>query len=222
MNTGEKQINIRKFQAKDRMEVRRLVCSTALMGGACNQFFEGEEVFADAASVYFTDHEPESSYVAVEDKKVVGYLLGSVNAANMSRIFGKKLVAPLVLKALAQGIFLKKRNIVFLGRCLSSALKGEFYSPDFRIEYPATLHINIEEKYRGLKIGDQLIGVYLDYLRKLNARGVHLATMSDKAGRFFVRNGFKLLFEGKRSYFRHILYKDVTLYVYGLKFTPAQ
>ena len=208
---------IRKFQMKDREEVRQLVCDTALMGDSCNRFFEGEEVFADALSMSFTDYEPESSFVTEVNHKIVGYVLGSKDIARLSKISGTTIM-PLIVKAIRQGIFVKKKNMIFFGRCLLSSLRGEFISPDFIEEYPATLHINLKEEYRGLDIGAQLIQTYLDYLRKLNVRGVHLATMSDKAGKFFAQNGFKLLFEGERSYFRHILYKNIPLYIYGLKF----
>jgi GNAT superfamily N-acetyltransferase len=208
---------IRKFQTKDRGEVRQLVCDTALMGDSCNRFFKGEEVFADALSMSFTDYEPESSFVAEVNQKIVGYVLGSKDIPRLSKISGKT-ITPLIVKAIRQGVFVKKENIIFFGRCILSFLRGEFFGPDFIKEYPATLHINLKEEYRGLNTGAKLIQTYLDYLRESNVRGVHLATMSDKAGRFFAQNGFKLLFEGKRSYFRHILYKDIPLYIYGLKF----
>ena len=42
-------------------------------------------------------------------------------------------------------------------------------------------------------------------------------TMADAGADFFFKYGFKLLYKGKRSYFKHILHKDVPLYVFGKK-----
>ena len=96
-------------------------------------------------------------------------------------------------------------------------MKGGFRDPDFSQEYPATLHINIKEGFRGLDLGAKLMDAYLDYLKAERIPGVHLATMSDRGANFFWRQGFALLYTGKRSYFRHILHKDVPLYIYGKK-----
>ncbi|MDD5725445.1 MAG: hypothetical protein PHX28_04815, partial [Candidatus Omnitrophica bacterium] len=60
-----------------------------------------------------------------------------------------------------------------------------------------------------------LVSAYLDYLRSHHVSGVHLATMSDQAAGFFSAQGFRLLYKGKRSYFKHILHRDVPLYIFG-------
>jgi hypothetical protein len=87
--------------------------------------------------------------------------------------------------------------------------------PDFSLDYPACLHINLEKNWRNLKIGSRLISIYLDYLAKSKIAGVHLATFSSKASSFFRAQGFNLLHKGRRSYFRHILHKDVPIYIFG-------
>ena len=65
-------------------------------------------------------------------------------------------------------------------------------------------------------VGSKLINVYLDYLKAQEVKGVHLATMSDNAGRFFSKLGFRLLFQGNRSYFRYFLGRNVPVYIYGM------
>ena len=100
---------------------------------------------------------------------------------------------------------------------LMSLMKGEFKAPDFSRDYSATLHINIDEYFRGQGIGSKLINNYLKYLRGQCITGVHFATMSDKTSNFFVKQGFNLLFRSKRSYFRYILHKDTPIYIYGRK-----
>jgi hypothetical protein len=65
-------------------------------------------------------------------------------------------------------------------------------------------------------IGSKLIDAYLAYLRAEAVKGVHLATMSDKAGSFFSKMKFKMLFKRERSYFGHILKCNVPIYIFGM------
>ena len=210
-------VTIRKFLHRDRKDVRRICCETALMGEPSSIFFDDDEIFADALTLYFTDYEPESSFVAEDNHKVVGYLLGAKDVKIAHKVFTNNIVLPLFFKSLFRGTFFKKKNIFFFLHVLMSLMKGEFKAPDFSRDYSATLHINIDEYFRGQGIGSKLINNYLKYLRGQCITGVHLATMSDKSSDFFVKQGFNLLFQSKRSYFRYILHKATPIYIYGRK-----
>jgi len=209
---------IRKYNPKDRPAVRRICCETALMGEPSAIFFDDDEIFADALTAYFADYEPESCFVAEYDNKVIGYLIGAKDVGRMDKIFAGKILAPLLIKALQRGVFFRKKNVKFLFRVFLSLLRGEFKTPVFSKDYPATLHINITKECRMAGIGSKLINAYLDYLRAQAVKGVHFATMSDKAGQFFSKLNFKLLFKGERSYFRYFLGKNVPIYIYGMLF----
>ena len=209
---------IRKYNPNDRPAVRRICCATALMGEPSAIFFNDDEIFADALTAYFTDYEPGSCFVAEYDNNVIGYLLGAKDVRHMDKIFADKIAAPLLIKVLRRGALIRKKNVKFLSRVLLSLVKGEFKGPAFSKDYPATLHINIVKECRMAGIGSKLINAYLDYLRAQEVKGVHLATMSDKAGQFFKRQNFQLLFQGERSYFRYFLDKNVPIYIYGMQF----
>jgi len=215
MPSAETGIIIRKFSPQDKEQVRRISYETAFMGEPSANFFEGDEIIADALTLYFTDFEPQSCFVAESSGQVIGYLIGSKDAALMNTVFNKKILPRLLLKALRKGIFLKNKNILFFISFLRSLLKRELRDPDFSRLYPATLHLNIQRGFRGLGIGSQLISVYLDYIAKEKIRGVHFATISDKAQSFFMKQGFSQLFQGRRSYFRHLLHTDVQIFIYG-------
>lgn len=210
-------IVIRKFEAKDRQALRSITYDNAFMGEPAAIFFDGEKILSDALTLYFTDYEPESCFVAQVNAEVVGCLLGAKNKIASQELISRKIGPALLREALLSGVFLRKKNIIFLFSCLSGMLRGEFKMPDFNPEYPATLHINIRKEFRGLGIGSGLIAAYLRYLKDEGVVGVHLATMSEGAARFFAKQGFQLLHEGRRSYFRHILHKDILLYIYGKK-----
>jgi len=210
-------IKIRKFELKDRPAIRKISHDTALMGDSAALFFDGEEIISDALTLYFTDYEPESCFVAEADAGVVGFLLGAKDKLSADKVLRARISLGLFWKTLKNGTWLKKKNLIFLAGFLRELIGGGFRDPDFSRQYPATLHINIQADSRGANIGSQLMRAYLDYLKSENIRGVHLATMSEKAANFFSQQGFSLLYKGKRSYFRSALHKDVPLYIYGKK-----
>jgi len=214
---SESAVAIRKYRNEDRAAIRRISCMTALMGEPSSIFFDDDEVFADALTIYFTDYEPESCFVAECDNKVIGYLLGAKDTKRMDKTFADRIVPPLLIKALQRGIFFRMKNTKFLFHVFISLVKGEFTAPSFSKDYPAVLHINILKEYRAQGIGSQLINVYLDYLNGQVAKGAHLATMSDKASQFFKKQNFQLLFQGERSYLRYFLGKNIPIYIYGIQ-----
>ena len=214
---GQFDVVIRKFNSKDRTQVRQINHDTAFMGEPASVFFEGKELIIDALSLYFTDYEPQSCFVAEINGEVLGYLIGTKNAAASDKVISDKIILRLFWSALLSGALFKKKNLIFIFKLLLSLAKGEFRAPDFKKEYPAILHINIKIGFRGLDIGSKLISVYLEYLKHENIAGVHLATMSEKAGEFFLKQGFQLLYQGKRSYFSHILHKEIPILIYGKK-----
>ncbi|MEI8348970.1 MAG: GNAT family N-acetyltransferase [Candidatus Omnitrophota bacterium] len=213
----EPKIHIRKFEVKDRQVVRSIIHDAALMGDSASLFFEGREIISDALSLYFTDYEPESCFVAEVNSVVAGCLIGAKNKTVSEKVIAVKISPRLFWKALNMGAFLQKKNIIFIFRCVSGLFTDGLKTPDVTKEYPATLHINIKKEFRGLHVGSNLMGAFLEYLKENKISGVHLATMSDAAANFFSKHGFELLYKGKRSYFRHILHRDVPLYLYGKK-----
>ena len=211
----ETKIKIRKFEARDKAAVRKIAHDTALMGEPAGLFFQGQEVISDAFSLYFTDYEPDSCFVAEINGQIAGYLFGAKDKAASERIFNLKIALPLFFKALKSGIFLSKKNLNFIFDCLIDLFTNGIKTPDFNRVYPATLHLNIKKGFRGQGLGASLISAYLDYLKKEKIPGVHLATMSEAAAKFFLAQGLLQLYKGKRSYFRRILHRDVPLYIFG-------
>lgn len=207
---------VRKYEAKDRATVRAIACKTALMGDPSAIFFDDDEIFADALTLYFTDHESGSCFVVEHENNVVGYLLGAKDVFRMEKVSSEKIVGPLLWKALQRGTLLRLKNLRFFVHVFLSCLKGEFKAPSFSADYPAILHINFMEEYRGQGLGSKLIQTYLDHLRTLSVKGVHLSTLSEQAGQFYKKQGFQRLFKSKRSYFRYFLGRDVENCIYGM------
>lgn len=213
---GHNGIVIRKYEPEDRTAVRKICCDTAFGGRANAVIFDDDELLADSLSIYFTDHEPGSCFIAEQDKKVVGYLFGCVDAVHMQRVFNSRILPELVAKMFKRGTFCKWINIKFLLRSIWSLVLGEFAMPDCSKQYPAILHINMDQDYRGRNTGARLIGSYLQFLRDRKVPGIHLATTSERAKGFFLKAGFKLLFSKQRSYLRPYFGHYVFCYMFGM------
>jgi len=143
-------------------------------------------------------------------------IIGTTNVRLMQKIFLIRIVPLLIMKALKKRIVLKRNPQNFLLDLLFSLLIGEFIRPDFSRKYPATLHLNIDKAFRGRNIGRKLIEYYLIFLKEKNVTGVHFGVTSESAKEFFIKLGFNMLFEKKRSYLKYYLGKHITYYIFGI------
>lgn len=76
MNAPPPRWSCRPFRPDDRAAVRSICCDTGWLGQPIDPYFQDREVFADFLTGYYTDYEPDSCFVALQDDLVVGYLLG--------------------------------------------------------------------------------------------------------------------------------------------------
>jgi ribosomal protein S18 acetylase RimI-like enzyme len=210
---------IRKYKKEDKKSVRRIACDTSFMGEPCEIFFKGRDFLADILTLYFTDYEPESCFIAEFDNNVIGYLTGCKNTKRFAGIFILKIIPKLIIKFIFEGIIFNKKNIIYFFNLFKSLLKGELRGPNLSKSYPALLHINIDAKYRKMNIGTKLIENYLNYLKSENISGVHLNAKSLHASIFFEKMGFKKIYEKKRTYFFYLLNKPFVYYYYAKELT---
>jgi len=211
------EIIVRKFKAADRESVRDIAWETAFIGEPADAFFSGKEILADFLTLYFTDYEPDSCFVVVVGSRVVGYLIGSQDSLRLASTFKNKILAGLLGKFIFSGAIFRRKNLRVIFSFFLSLLKGEFNIAEARISYPAVLHINLRKDFRGRGAGERLILAFEQYLRNQGSRGMHLATVSQRAGIFFRKQGFSLLSRYRRSYFRYLLGKDIKVHIYGKK-----
>ena len=149
----DRDVTIRAYVSADRPHVRRIACETAFLGASREATFGGDEVLADALTLYFTDYEPGSCFVAESRGEVVGYIIGTLDCAVMDKVFNARVLPVILLKAFSRGTFLIFSVWRFLFAVSASFLRGEFNAPDFRVDYPAMLHINIDKGFRGAGLG---------------------------------------------------------------------
>jgi GNAT superfamily N-acetyltransferase len=208
---------IRNYQPNDRNAVRRISCATAFLEEPSECFINNENILADILTRYFTDYEPESCFVASDNNQVVGYLIGSKDIRRVRSGYLKKIIPSVLVQGIKTGMIFKKNTLRLLWHFLNSLVKGEFHTPDYSNEYPATLHINLDKRHRGRDIGSKLIEHYLTYLKSNNIPGVHFGTMSESAKQFFQKQGFEILHSNQLTYLHYHFGHDLPYYIFGKK-----
>jgi GNAT superfamily N-acetyltransferase len=212
---------VRPYRDADRARVRSICCETGFVGRPMAPVFEGTEEFADLFCSYNTDYEFEHCFVAEVEGRVEGYLLGCPDSSRQDEISARAIMPMIRRKAWRNGWLKSRKNLGFLLRSYRSRLRGELDEPRAEIlrDYPAHLHINIADStLRGQGVGKALMAVYLDHLRGLRVRGVHLGTTDHnlEAISFYNRLGFKVIFKRRITLYDHILPPPVHHVIYGM------
>ncbi|MCX7920149.1 MAG: GNAT family N-acetyltransferase [bacterium] len=210
-------IVIRNYQPIDRESVRRISCMTAFLEEPHNLFIDNEDILADILTRYFTDYEPESCFVAMDNPRVVGYLIGSTDIRKVRIGYLKRILPNVIVRGIKTGTIFHGNTVRLLWHIFLSLMKGEFRIPDYSKEYPATLHINLDKQYRGRNIGSKLLGYYITYLKSNNIPGVHFGTVSESAKLFFQKMGFELLYSTKLTCLHYHFGYDLPYYIFGKK-----
>ncbi len=185
---------VRGYRPEDRAAVRKICYDTGLMGDSIAPYFGCLELFADFWMNYYTDHEPESAFVAEVDGQVVGYLMGCRDTSVQQEVQRKVIMPRVRRKVFTFGYKVDRRFFSFMRRYLRSMWRHEFVEEPIG-DYPAHLHMNLAEGYRSGGIGSRLLSAYLAYLRENGVRGLHLGTTSHNklAVPFYKKWGFQLV-----------------------------
>lgn len=200
---------IRKFLRADREDVRRLCCETGFLGNPIDPVFEDRELFADYLTSYYTDWEPESSFVLEVGGRVVGYILGSRHPLRQQ------------LHSLWQNIWITSRAIVRLpGYNPASRKFLKWIICNGWREVPAAprrtahFHINLLPEARNVSSTRALIDAFLEYLRACGEPRVYgqMVTFGSRRGtRMFERYGFQVLNKSEITKYRDIHNEPVFL-----------
>jgi ribosomal protein S18 acetylase RimI-like enzyme len=183
---------IRPYQPRDRASVRQICCDTADAGQPAERFFPDREVMGDLLTNYYTEYEPESVFVADNNGEVVGYITGCVDTSRFVRRMAWRIVPVVFVKALFRGTLWHPQTIRFVRPNLSMWLKGGVGKETKLDDYPAHLHVNVRNGFRGQRLGQQLVERFCSRARDAGAPGVHagVSAENDPACRFFKGLGF--------------------------------
>ena len=205
----EKPFSIRSYRPSDRAAVRHLCCQTGFLGEPIDPVYEDNELFADFLTTYYTDHEPESSFVLELDGEIRGYLLGS-------------------RRPLFNQLYSFQQNVVLFCRALLRCPRYNQYSRRFIRwmvshgwrEVPAAprrtphFHINLLPEARKVSTTRALISAYLSYLYRCGEKRVYgqVVTFESRRGeKMFERYGFKVLNRAKITKYKAFYPESVYL-----------
>ena len=216
-------MTVRPYAPRDRAAVRRLCCDTADRGEPMERFFRDREVFADLVTRYYTEHEPERTWIAEDGGQVVGYLTGCRDTRRYWRVMARRILPAVVGRMVWRGTWWHRQTWALLWGGARTWWGGGFRRPLPLDQYPAHFHIDLRQEARGHHVGQALITRFLDQLRAEGVPGVHLVTRDDNttACRFFESVGFSLLSRHPMTIPIGASWEAHDALVYALRLAPA-
>ncbi len=187
----EKGFTIRSYRASDRAAVRRLCCQTGFLGEPIDPIFEDHELFADFLTSYYTDKEPESSFVLEADGELRGYLLGSRKPLR-NQFYSFRQNIRLFLRTLVRYFRYNQRSRRFVRWMISHGWREVPAAPRRTPHF----HINLLPEARKVSTTRALMSAYLSYLYRSGEKRVcgQIVTFESRRGeKMFERYGFKVL-----------------------------
>lgn len=184
---------IRPYRASDRGAVRALCVATALYGHPLPEGIADAEFTADALSLYYTDFEPESLFVAEESDSVTGYLAGCLDTRRCASVTARRIAPRLAAAFATRGLILRAAPWRAAAALLAAGIRRTRAMRGIVAAYPAHCHVNVRASARGRGAGTALWGAFRERLVSRGATGVHVSTPTADGKEFFSRVGFALL-----------------------------
>ena len=185
------QYSIRGYKESDRTAVRKLCCATGFLGAPIDPVFQDRELFADFLTTYYTDQEPESSFVLEVDGEIRGYLLGSRKPLR-HQVYSFAHTMFLFFGALWRYRRYNDRSRQFIRWVIGHGWREVPAAPRSVPHF----HINLLPDARKVSTTRALMSAYLNYLYRFGDRHVYgqIVTFENRRGeKLFERYGFKVL-----------------------------
>ena len=185
-------VQIRLYRPSDRHGLRQICCDTADAGQPVERFFPDRVVFGDLLTTYYTEFEPQSTFIADNDGEVVGYTTGCLDTKRFLSVMKWRIVPVVLVKALLRGTLWHPQTVHLLRTNLGLWLKGGHRTRPTLNDYPAHLHVNLRQGFRGQRLGPRLVEKFCERARDGGALGVHAGVSAENAHacHFFEGLGF--------------------------------
>ncbi len=182
---------IRSYRRSDREAVRKLCCDTGFLGEPIDPVYEDRQLFADFLTTYYTEWEPESSFVIESEGEICGYLLGCRKPL-WNQLYSFWQNVSLFLKALSRYFRYHERSRRFMRWTLVHGWREVPAAPR-RVPH---FHVNLLPDARKMSTTRALMSAYLSYLYRCGEKRVYgqIVTFESRRGeKMFERYGFKVL-----------------------------
>ena len=203
---------VRFYQPEDRAAIRRICADTGFLGKPIDALFEDRELFADYLTRYYTDKEPESTLVIVQEGRVCGYLNGSRHLGRYKRF---RLWDNLRLFGVGMWRYFTRpygeRTRQYVRWVLTRAGKENPLTPEGLPHF----HINLLPEARSVAGTREIIDTFLRYLGENGEKGVYgqvIAYEARRASRMFERFGFRVVDQARVTKYSHLHDGEVYLF----------
>jgi len=186
-------IQVRPFRRDDRQAVRQICCDVADRGNPIEGIFPDREFAADLLTSYYTDFEPESTFIAEQDGRVIAYINGCLDNRRYGLAVIFLIIPRLILKGLVRGTFFRPecwqilKGSVRNWKRIFDWRKKSFHS------HQGHLHIGVVKEARRHQAGHLMMERLLSYASEKGlasiAASVHEG--NTEACRFFEQLGFE-------------------------------
>jgi hypothetical protein len=199
---GKTERVIRPYRAEDRPVLRAICADTGFLGQPIDPVFEDRELFADYLTGYYTDAEPESTFVCELNGEVKGYLMGCRFPKRKAR-YEARMLPGLVLRGLWR-YFTRPYHAAsrrYVRWILTQARKQNPYTPPNIPHF----HFNIRPEARSVAATVELVDTFLQYLSDHGEKQVYaqVVTYESRRGvRMFARYGFRVIDEREVTKYR--------------------
>jgi hypothetical protein len=200
---------IRSYRPSDRGAVRQLCCETGFLGEPIDPVYSDREMFADFLTAYYTDWEPESSFVIESDGQICGYLLGSRKPL-LNQLYAFWQNVSLFFKVLFRYPRYNDRSRRFIRWTVTNGWREVPARPRRTPHF----HINLLPEARKMSTTRALISAYLSYLYRCGEKRVYgqIVTFESRRGeKMFERYGFNVLNRGEITKYKALYPESVYL-----------
>jgi len=203
---------VRPYRPEDRAAVRAICADTGFLGQPIDPAFEDRELFADYLTSYYTDVEPQSTFVCELDGEVKGYIMGS-RFPKRKAAFERRLLPTLVVRGLWR-YFTRPYNAAsrrYVRWIITKARKENPFTPP---DIPH-LHLNIRPVARSVATTRELVDIFLQYLYDNGDKQVYaqvVAYESRRGYRTFERYGFRVIDEREVTKYRGMYPSKIYLF----------
>ena len=175
----EQPFTIRSYRPSDRQAIRQLCCETGFLGEPIDPVYSDREMFADFLTTYYTDWEPESSFVVESDGQICGYLLGSRKPL-LNQLYAFWQNVSLFLKVLFRYPRYNDRSRRFIRWTVTNGWREVPARPRRTPHF----HINLLPEARKMSTTRALISAYLSYLYRCGEKRVYgqIVTFESRRG----------------------------------------
>ncbi|MEI7998129.1 MAG: GNAT family N-acetyltransferase [Candidatus Omnitrophota bacterium] len=185
-------VKIRPFNKLDRAMVRQICCDVADRGEAIESIFSDREVAADLLTSYYTDYEPESTFVVETEGKVVGYINGCLDNRRYGLVILFLIIPKVILKAFVRGVFFRREIWLIFKALLKNWQRVFTWRKKSFHSHQGHVHIGVAKAFRRQQAGEGLVEAFLNYARgsKVDEIAASVHDGNSAACRFFERLGF--------------------------------